>query len=324
MRLPERHTLSGQVVRDSERLEIPALEASGCTLPVDLHGLDHRRKHPKNTKQGIMSIKDPLLVLLQILIVGQRQSLQAGQQPDEVTHNPAGLTAGQFAGIGILLLRKHRAAGGNRIVQAHEAEFAGHPEDDVLAETRKVNHQHGGGVEKIAGKIPVAHSIERIRGQRAEAQILLQLLPVDAKLVTDTGSRAQRAGVGLLRGPEEPAPVALEHLYIGQQVMGKEHRLGALQVSVGGNNDILARLSALDDRLHQCPDGIGCFFSRPLHIETEVRRHLVIAAPAGMQLRPRLPDELAQPGLDVHVDVLKLFAEGEASRLDLAGDQVQP
>ena len=42
-----------------------------------------------------------------------------------------------------------------------------------------------------------------------------------------------------------------------------------------------------------------------------------------MQLRPGLPDEFAQPGLDVHVDVLKLFAEGEASRLDLAGDQVQ-
>jgi hypothetical protein len=51
-----------------------------------------------------------------------------------------------------------------------------------------MNHQHGGGVEKITGEIPVAHSIERIRGQRAEAQVLLELLPVDAKLVADTGS----------------------------------------------------------------------------------------------------------------------------------------
>ena len=60
------------------------------------------------------------------------------------------------------------------------------------------------------------------------------------------------------------------------------------------------------------------------HPQAEIGRHLVVAAARGMQPARRLADQLGQPRLDIHVNVLMRFAEGEASVADLGLDRVQP
>ena len=53
------------------------------------------------------------------------------------------------------------------------------------------------------------------------------------------------------------------------------------------------------------------------HPEPEVGRHLVVAAPRGVEALGGLADQLGQARLHVHVDVLQRRGEGEALVLDL-------
>src|SRR5690606_38183281 len=54
-----------------------------------------------------------------------------------------------------------------------------------------------------------------------------------------------------------------------------------------------------------------------LEVEAHVRRHLVVAAPRGVELAADRPDARRQVVLDVHVDVLVLLAELEPARPDV-------
>ena len=56
------------------------------------------------------------------------------------------------------------------------------------------------------------------------------------------------------------------------------------------------------------------------HPEAEIGRHLVIARARGVEAAGSRPDQLAEPRLDVEVDVLVLGAERKAPRLDFAAD----
>ena len=59
---------------------------------------------------------------------------------------------------------------------------------------------------------------------------------------------------------------------------------------------------------------------RIAHPEAEIGRHLVVAAPPGVQAPAGIADALGEAGLDVHVDVFEGLAEREGPRLDLGGD----
>src|SRR5207237_5032027 len=52
--------------------------------------------------------------------------------------------------------------------------------------------------------------------------------------------------------------------------------------------------------------------------EAKVERHLVVAAAAGVQLAAERPEELHEPPLDRHVDVLVRGEKAEAARVELA------
>ena len=59
------------------------------------------------------------------------------------------------------------------------------------------------------------------------------------------------------------------------------------------------------------------------HIEPEIGRHLVVARARGMELAGDRPDQLAQPALDIQMNVLERTRELELARLDLGGDRVE-
>ena len=63
---------------------------------------------------------------------------------------------------------------------------------------------------------------------------------------------------------------------------------------------------------------------RVAHPEPEVGRHLVVARARGVQPAGGRPDQLGEPALDIHVDVLERAREGEGPRLDLDSDRVEP
>ncbi len=52
----------------------------------------------------------------------------------------------------------------------------------------------------------------------------------------------------------------------------------------------------------------------------EIRRHLIIPAPPGMQFLPRLADPLDQGRLDHHVNVFQALIKFEIVRFDIALD----
>ncbi len=54
--------------------------------------------------------------------------------------------------------------------------------------------------------------------------------------------------------------------------------------------------------------------------KAEIRRHLVVARPPGVQPPPGIADPLGEPRLDVHVDVFEVGREAECPGLDLARD----
>ena len=53
------------------------------------------------------------------------------------------------------------------------------------------------------------------------------------------------------------------------------------------------------------------------HPQPEIGRHLVVARARGMQPAGRLPDQLGQAALHIHVDVFQRPLEGKLAGLDL-------
>ena len=56
---------------------------------------------------------------------------------------------------------------------------------------------------------------------------------------------------------------------------------------------------------------------RVAHPEPEIGRDLVVARARGVQPPGGRPDQLGEPALDIHVDVLERALEGELAGLDL-------
>ena len=81
------------------------------------HGGD--RQH-----QGGERIHGAFLVLLHVLLIGERQSLHHHEQRGERADDAASLGAHQLGGVRIALLRHDRGAGGEPIRQQHEARSA--------------------------------------------------------------------------------------------------------------------------------------------------------------------------------------------------------
>ena len=84
-------------------------------------------------------VEDRLLVLLQVAVVREREALERGQQPGQVADEPTGLAAGELGDVRVLLLRHDARPRGVGVVQAHEAELLGRPEDDLLGEPGDVD-----------------------------------------------------------------------------------------------------------------------------------------------------------------------------------------
>ena len=97
----------------------------------------------------------------------------------------------------------------------------------------------------------------------------------------------------------------------------ERHRLRRLEMGEAGHDG--ARVLPREPDKHGLEPGevpvrpVDCV----AHPEPEVGRHLVVARPRGVQPPRGLADQLLEPRLYVHVDVLERLREGEVPGLDL-------
>src|SRR5437762_7071394 len=139
-----------------------------CALPIF-----------ERTPDGIDRIEERFLVLLQIAIVAAGQAFQYGEQTDEISNEAAAFPARQLSHIRIFFLRHQAGTGGEGVAEFDETKFARTPDDQVFAESGKMNANHGQAVKKIADKIAIAHRIDAVLGDALEAEHFCDSFPVE-------------------------------------------------------------------------------------------------------------------------------------------------
>ena len=95
--------------------------------------------------------------------------------------------------------------------------------------------------------------------------------------------------------------------------MAKGYGLRGLQVSEAGHNSVAVAAGQVDGALLQSRQLGGNGIDRGAQVQADISGHLVVARAPGMQLLAGDPDQLRQPGLDVHVDIFQFHRPGEAA-----------
>jgi hypothetical protein len=83
-------------------------------------------------------------------------------------------------------------------------------------------------------------------------------------------------------------------------------------------------LGEVDENAHQAEHGPLCFASVSANEERQVGRHLVVARSSGVELAAHRSDDLGEPALDRHVDILVVRRGLEGAGLDLSPYLLQP
>ena len=99
--------------------------------------------------------------------------------------------------------------------------------------------------------------------------------------------------------------------------MAECHRLGALEMREAGHHRVGVGLSLRCERRLQRSEARVDVVDRVAHEEAKVGRHLVVARARGVEPAGRLADDLLQPRLDIHVNVLERARKGELTGGDL-------
>ncbi len=156
--------------------------------------------------------------------------------------------------------------------------------------------------------------IQRVRRRPVEPQRRGGREPVDGEGGAGQRRRAQRAFIQPRPRIGQPPGVAGQHLHIGQQMVAEGHRLGGLQMGEARHHDARMLGRALGQCLHKAVHLRQNTVHRVAHPEPEIRGYLVVAAARRVQAPRRLADALAQPHLDIGVDVLQRLGEAGIHR----------
>ena len=181
-------------------------------------------------------IQHALLVLLQVLVVGERQALHRHQKLHQVAVHAAGLTADELGEVGVLLLRHDGGARRVGIGERDEAELRARPQDDLLGQAREVHGAYRAGVLQVEQEVAVGHRVERVGDDTREPELEGGHATVERIARAGQGRGAQRTGIGRVEGVLLAIEIALEHPRIGEQMMRQQHRLRMLQMRVAGKD----------------------------------------------------------------------------------------
>src|SRR5213596_389416 len=179
--------------------------------------------------------------------------------------------------------------------------------------------------ERCTAEIAAAARNSTAASRSATASTLLAVTRAKPSWrATKRRSRGKPAPASARAAVAEARPVARQHLVIGEQVVREEDRLRALEVRVAGEECCAMAAGERGERaLHAGQGGVDgvALGAQP---EAQVERHLIVPAPAGVELPADRADELGEAPLDRHVDVLVGGQEAEAAGVELAAHAREP
>ena len=122
----------------------------------------------------------------------------------------------------------------------------------------------------------------------------------------------------------EAARVAAEHPEVRQQVVREIDGLGALQVGVARHRPVLVARGELHEHALERLQLLERLQRVRAREHRHVRRDLVVARAGGVEPAADGADDLRQPPLDRHVDVLVVLEERERAALELLLHPLEP
>ena len=153
-----------------------------------------------------------------------------------------------------------------------------------------------------------------LRAGAVEAERARGLFAIERQRGAGQRARAERAAAQPGAEIAEARAVAPEHLDEGEPVVGEPHRLRALQMCVARQHRVEVLARARREHPAQLEQAALRGGAGVAQVEREIRRDLIVAAAPGVQAAGRGPDLLAQPRLDVHVDVFEGGVDRKAPR----------
>ena len=282
-------------------------------LPAEMDRIQHTGKQRNTAFYRIYGIKHQFFVFLHILIVSQRNSLQSCQQRHEGTVYSAGLAPHQLCNIRILLLGHDGASGAVRIIDLHKTVFIAVPEDDLLAETAQMHHNHRHGRQVLHQIIPVRYRVHTVEHGTGKSQKLRCVLPVQRIGRPRKSAGAQRKVVHPFMNIPQTGTISFEHLKICSHVMCQRNRLCLLQMCEPRHDRLCVLFHDAQKHLQKLLQKFIRLQHLRSRIETHIQRHLVIPAPARVQLLACVPDPVDQIRLHKAVDILIFLCDRKLS-----------
>ena len=130
--IAEGHALAYEVIGKVGGKHVALAGQRFDAIGVQLHARQHVGEDGQGRQQRVYGVEEPFLILLQVPVVGQRQSFENSEDAHQTAVNPARFTPGDLGKIRVPLLRHDAAAGGELVGQAHKVELATGPDDDLL------------------------------------------------------------------------------------------------------------------------------------------------------------------------------------------------
>ncbi len=225
--------------------------------------------------------------------------------------------ADELGGVGVLLVRHHRRPGREGVRDPDEPEPRVRPPRDLLREPAQVHHRERGRGEQLHDEVAVRDRVQRVGGDAVEAELPGRRLAIERIARARQRPGAQRRDVEPAAGVGEPAAVSLEHLDVGEEVVGEQHGLGRLDVGRPRQDGVALALGQADERPLHPHDGVVEAVDRAPGPQAQVRRHLVVAGPPGVELAADGADPGREQRLEVEVDVLERRVPGDRAGLDV-------
>lgn len=114
--LAERKTLLDEIIGEVGGVEITFLGGGKHNGAIDGDSLKHWSDGNEAGLHGVDGVKESLFVLLEILVVGERETFHGGEKGDEVAIDATGFATDELGDVGIFLLGHNRGAGRESVV----------------------------------------------------------------------------------------------------------------------------------------------------------------------------------------------------------------
>ena len=136
----ERHALLNEVVSAVGGVDEALCGSLAHVVLVQGHCFKHGDKRSQAELEIVHCVEYRFLILLHVLVVGERQTLHHGKECHIVADNAGCLAADKLGNVRIFLLGHNAGAGGEAVGKFDELEFPAAPHDYFLGEAGEVHH----------------------------------------------------------------------------------------------------------------------------------------------------------------------------------------